>query len=83
MSKKHDQTPAQESLPPQPSREPAEQKPPVSSGVIWTFWGGVLAALIAARALDLMLPAVPERVIERWVMLAFAVFLAAFLVKLK
>lgn len=83
MSKKHDQVPAQEALPPQPGQEQPEQKPPVSSGLIWTFWGGVLAALIAARALDIMLPAVPERVIERWVMLAFAVFLAAFLVKIK
>lgn len=83
MSKKHDQAPAQETPQPQPPQQPAEQKPPVSSAAIWTFWGGVAAALIAARALDIMLPHVPERVIERWVMLAFAAFLAAFLVKLR
>ena len=81
MSKKNDQAPLQETPQPQPRQEPQEKRPPISSAAIWTFWGGVLAALMAARALDVMLPGVPERVIERWVMLAFAVFLAAFLAK--
>lgn len=85
MNKKHDQAVPQEApqAQPQSSQPPAGPRPPVSSGLIWTFWGGVLAVLVTARALDYALPQVPERVIERWVMLAFAVFLGAFLVKLK
>ena len=76
-------SPAPEQLPPQAPLQPAAGHPPVSRARIWTFWGGVAAALIAAHALDYFLPGVPERVIERWVMLAFAAFLAAFLFKLE
>lgn len=86
MSKKHNKpqpepAPAQE---PQVRPEPQQPaRPPVSKAQIWTFWGGVAAALVAARALDAALPSVPERVIERWIMVAFAAFLGVFLYKLK
>ncbi len=72
--------------PEQPAPAPArlqEARPPVPRAMIWTFWGAVAAALVAARALDAALPAVPERVIERWIMLAFAAFLAFFLYKIR
>lgn len=87
MSKKNKtqpetQAPAPEQPQPVPA-QPQEAAPPVSKAMIWTFWGAVAAALLAARALDAALPAVPERVIERWVMLAFAAFLAVFLYKLR
>ena len=84
MSKNND-SPHQEAVPQQPAGQQAEPKvnPPVSTGMIWTFWGAVAGALVAARALDAMLPQTPERVIERWVMLAFAAFLVLFLIKLK
>lgn len=68
--------------PPVPQDKPLE-KPPVSSGMIWSFWAAVAAALVTARVWAAMAPQVPDRVIERWVMLAFAAFLAAFLFKLK
>jgi len=84
MSKNNDLT-HPEAVPQQPAGHQTEPKanPPVSTGMIWTFWGAVAAALVSARALDAMLPQIPERIIERWVMLAFAAFLAVFLVKLK
>jgi len=63
--------------------QPSAGQPPVSKAQIWTFWGGVAAALVAAQALAYLLPGVPERVIERWVMLAFAAFVGVFLFKLK
>ena len=56
---------------------------PVSRAQIFTFWGAVAVALIAARVLDNALPGTPERVIERWIMLAFGAFLAVFLLRLK
>ncbi|HAT71494.1 MAG TPA: hypothetical protein DCS63_01600 [Elusimicrobia bacterium] len=68
---------------PQAPLQPAPGSPPVSRATLWTFWGGVAAVLVVARALDYLLPGIPERVIERWVMLAFAAFLGAFLFKLK
>jgi hypothetical protein len=86
MSKKNNKAqpesiPAQE---PQSRPEPQQPaRPPVSKAQIWTFWGAVAGALVAARALDAALPAVPERVIERWIMVAFAAFLGIFLFKLK
>jgi hypothetical protein len=91
MSKKHNKPQADVPVPAQPQEQaaplaplqPAVARPPVSKAQIWTFWGGVAAALVAARALDYMLPGVPEYVIERWVMVAFAAFLAVFLYKLK
>lgn len=71
----------------QPAAQTAAQQPPasvpVSKATLWTFWGGIAAFVIAARALDHLLPGVQERVIERWVMLAFAAFLGMFLFKLK
>jgi len=39
--------------------------------------------LVAARALDSLLPGISEGRIERWLMLGFGVFLAAFLAWLK
>ncbi|MEK7720988.1 MAG: hypothetical protein AAB359_01210 [Elusimicrobiota bacterium] len=56
---------------------------PVSTASIWIFWCAVALAVITARALNHMLPGISESVIERWVMLAFGVFLALFLLKLK
>ncbi|MDD5207877.1 MAG: hypothetical protein PHV36_00680 [Elusimicrobiales bacterium] len=69
---------------PAPSRPP-EPPPsePVSAARIWTFWTAVALAVIIARALDHMLPGIPEGQIERWVMLAFGAFVAAFLYTLK
>lgn len=64
-----------------PQEQP--QRPPVSPGMIWTFWGAAAAAVIAARVWTALAPQTPDRVIERWVMLAFAAFLAVFLAKLK
>ncbi len=64
---------------PPPAPAPAED---VSRAKFWTFWAGVAAAVIAARALNAALPGVPESVIERWLMLAFGAFLAVFLFKL-
>ena len=84
MSKK-DNLPRNETPAPQQPvpAEPASERRPVSSGMIWTFWGAAAAAVIVARSLDAMLPQTPERVIERWVMVAFAAFLALFLLKFK
>ena len=84
MSKK-DNLPRPEVPPAQPPAQqpPQEERQPVSAAVIWTFWGAVLTALLSARILDDMLPLVPERVIERWVMLVFAAFLSVFLVKIR
>lgn len=66
---------------PQPSRSPAA--PPVSTATIWVFWCAVALTVIVARTLNYMLPGISESVIERWVMLGFGAFLAAFLYKLK
>ncbi len=66
-------------------KDPAAAKrasSPLDNKYIWTFWGAVLTVLIAAHLLDYMLPGVPERVIERYIMLVFALFLAVFLSKL-
>jgi hypothetical protein len=91
MSKKHNKSqpeaavsvePHDQNIPRvHPQDEPSST--PVSKALIWTFWGGVASVLIVARVLDYMLPGVPERVIERWLMLAFAAFLGVFLFKLK
>jgi hypothetical protein len=79
-----------------PQQAPAELKPPVlpaapapaggadaSRAQIWTFALALALVLVTARVLDHMLPGIPERVIERWLMLGFGVFLAAFLAWLK
>jgi len=67
---------------PVPQDQPQE-RPAVPAGLIWTFWGAVAAAVIAARVWTAVAPQTPDRVIERWVMLAFAAFLAVFLAKIK
>ncbi|OGR78506.1 MAG: hypothetical protein A2X32_04435 [Elusimicrobia bacterium GWC2_64_44] len=73
------QSPFQSPRPPQEA--PPEEK--VSNAQIWTFWLGVVAALVIARVLNAALPGISESVIERWVMAGFGVFLALFLLKLK
>ncbi len=89
MSKKHhkpENQPEQHSpLPevPAPQPQPQPDRAPATKAQIWTFWGAVAAAVIAARVLDAALPNVPERLIERWIMVAFAAFLAVFLYRLK
>lgn len=84
MSKKNKLQPEQP-LPappvPEPPAPPASED--VSTAQIWTFWIGVALAVVTARVLNHFLPGVSESVIERWVMLAFGVFMAAFLIKLK
>lgn len=94
MSKKHHKQP-QEQVPPLPAspepqhtfsqvpQEPRPESVPLPSKLIWVFWGGVAAVLAAARILDQVMPGTPERIIERWLMLAFAGFLGLFLLKLK
>lgn len=66
--------------PPAPAPQEAQD---VTRAQFWTFWAGVAAALIVARALNAALPGVSESFIERWVMVGFGVFLAVFLFKLK
>jgi hypothetical protein len=68
---------------PLPAAQPEAEQRDISDARIWTFWGVVSATVLAALALDAMLPNVPERVIERWLMLAFGVFMAVFLIRLK
>ncbi len=83
MSKKknHQQEPQQAAPPPsQPAQSPEDT---VSNTRIWIFWIGVALTVIVARALDAALPGVSEAIIERWVMLGFAAFLAVFLLTLK
>ena len=70
------------SAPSQPQQLPPASAP-VSPARIWVFWTAVALAVIIARVLDHMLPGIPEGQIERWVMLAFGVFVAAFLFTLK
>jgi len=74
------ETPAAPRIQPQPPQPPS---PPVSTAKIWVFWIGVALAVIAARALDHLLPGVSESVIERWVMLGFGAFLVVFLLRLE
>ncbi|MDO8806045.1 MAG: hypothetical protein Q7R35_16635 [Elusimicrobiota bacterium] len=83
MAKNQDK---RQEVPEPPVRLPTPQLPPqapVSNARIWVFWCAVALAVIAARVLNHMLPGISESVIERWVMLAFGVFLALFLLKLK
>ena len=68
--------------PAQPQQPPAAAAP-VSTARIWVFWCAAALALIIARVLDHMLPGVPESIIERWVMLGFGAFVAAFLFTLR
>lgn len=83
MAKKHEkpQEAPKAAAPVQPQQPPPAA--PVSTARIWIFWCAVALAVIAARALNHMLPGISESVIERWVMLAFGAFLALFLLKLK
>lgn len=86
MSKKNKQQPEQSQQEPTPA-VPEPPAPParedVSTAQIWTFWIGVALAVVTARVLNHFLPGVSESVIERWVMLGFGVFMAAFLIRLK
>ncbi len=66
-----------------PQLQPSPPAAPVSNTRLWVFWGAVALAVIAARTLDHLLPGISEGVIERWVMLAFGLFLALFLLKLE
>lgn len=74
------ETPETPAAPRPPQLPPAA---PVSTARIWVFWCAVALVVIAARALNYLLPGVSESVIERWVMLGFGAFLAIFLYKLK
>ncbi|OGR61798.1 MAG: hypothetical protein A2X31_02545 [Elusimicrobia bacterium GWB2_63_22] len=82
MTKNDNQARSDNPQAPAPQEQP-QKRLPVPTGMIWTFWGAVAAAVIAARVWTAMAPQTPDRVIERWVMLAFAAFLAVFLAKLK
>ena len=75
-----EQAPAASQKPQAPAAQPA---PPVSRAQILVFWGAVAAAVAAARGLAVALPGIPERVVEQWLMLAFGIFLAGFLLRLK
>ncbi len=68
---------------PAPARPLQLPPEPVPAARIWVFWTAVALAVIIARVLDHILPGIPEGQIERWVMLAFGVFVAAFLYTLK
>lgn len=87
MAKKKHNQPKEEQPSPAPVQPPvqtqAEPEKDVSKGQIWTFWIAVALAVIIARGLSYALPGTPESVIERWIMAAFAAFLALFLYKLK
>ncbi|HAN04360.1 MAG TPA: hypothetical protein DCW72_00015 [Elusimicrobia bacterium] len=63
--------------------EGAAAQEDASRAQIWAFWGVVALAVIAARALNYLLPGVSESVIERWVMLGFGACMGLFLLKLK
>jgi hypothetical protein len=86
MAKKNKLQPEQPSQAPAPA-VPEPPAPParedVSTAQIWTFWIGVALAVVIARVLNHFLPGVPESVIERWVMLGFAIFMAGFLIKIR
>ncbi len=70
-----------------PQGKPAGAEPApeaqASRAQILTFALALALVLIIARALDALLPGIPESLIERWLMLGFGVFLAAFLAWLK
>lgn len=77
------QNPAE--IKPQPG--PAEPIPAAGAEAtraqLLTFALGVAFFLVLARALDILLPGIAESRIERWLMLGFGIFLAAFLAWLK
>lgn len=81
MAKKHRN--AQEEAKPQPFQPPppppAREEEDVPASKIWIFGGAVALAVIAARVLDHFLINVHESIIERWIMVAFALFLVVFL----
>ena len=70
-----------------PQAKPAGTGPAPEAQASWaqilTFALALALVLIIARALDALLPGIPERLTERWLMLGFGVFLAAFLAWLK
>ena len=87
MSKKPSQAEQTRTEQPQPQAAAQEQAPQpeqeITNAQIWTFWLGVVLAVVVARALNYALPGTPESVIERWVMAAFGVFMALFLIRLR
>ncbi|HNW44616.1 MAG TPA: hypothetical protein PKI19_08935 [Elusimicrobiales bacterium] len=74
--------PAQES-PAMPAPAPAAGSRPVTNGQIALFWGVVVLTVATAWVLARLLPGTPERLIERWLMLPFGLFLVVFLFRLK
>jgi hypothetical protein len=72
----------QEVQPPPAEPQPSAEPKAVSKTMFWTFWGAIAVTVAAAWTLDAMLPNVPEHTIERWLMLAFGIFMAFFLVRL-
>ncbi len=81
MAKKHrndkEEAKAQPFQPPPPP--PAREEEDVPASRIWVFWGAVALTVITARVLDHFLVNVHESIIERWIMVAFALFLVVFL----
>lgn len=77
------QQPAEVKPPAQPAAPLPAGEPEASRAQLWTFALALALVLVAARALDALLPGVSESRIERWLMLGFGVFLAAFLAWLK
>ena len=75
--------PAEVGAPAKPAGAEPAPEAQASRAQILTFALGLAFFLILARALDALLPGIPEGQIERWVMLGFGVFLAAFLAWLK
>ena len=83
MAKNQDK---RQEVPETPAPPRSQQPPPaapVSTTRLWVFWSAVALAVIIARALNHLLPGIPESLIERWVMLAFGLFIAGFLFTLK
>lgn len=89
MSKKKHDNPKDSAPEAQPAvpqagqpEQPSEKRDDVSKARFWTFWGVLAGTVMVARALDALMPNTPEHVIERWIMLAFGIFMAVFLTRL-
>ena len=80
---KSEQSPAEAGQPAKPAAAMPAPGDEATRAQILTFALALAVILVLARALDAMLPGIPESHIERWVMLGFGVFLAAFLAWLK
>lgn len=77
------QTAAEIKPPEQPAQALPAPEVDASRAQVLTFALALAVVLVAARALDALLPGIQEGHIERWLMLGFGVFLAAFLAWLK